>query len=294
MRVLVLGGTGAMGAHLVGLLAEKGIQTFVTSRGHKNSCGNISYLQGNAQSMDFLHPILREKWDAIVDFMVYSTPAFEARVNLLLEATDQYVFLSSARVYAESPILITEGSPRLLNSSLDAEFLSTDEYSLSKARQEDILERTGKINWTIIRPYITYSENRLQLGILEKEEWLYRAVHGRTIVFSSDIYSKVTTMTYGLDVAKSMVVLIGNQSAFGEIYHITAGTSITWKDVLEIYLDVFEKKIGHRPKVFLQDLGGFMKCKRAKYQIVYDRLYDRKFNQLQDISVFQSGRVRAG
>ena len=59
----------------------------------------------------------------------------------------------------------------------DEEYLKTDEYALSKARQEDILHRSGKNNWTVIRPYITYSEIRLQLGVLEKELWLYRFVH---------------------------------------------------------------------------------------------------------------------
>ena len=40
-----------------------------------------------------------------------------------------------------------------------------------------------------------------QLGVLEKELWLYRALNGRTIVFSKDIAEKSTTLTYGYDVA---------------------------------------------------------------------------------------------
>ena len=67
---------------------------------------------------------------------------------------------------------------RLLDVSHDSIYLKTDEYALAKARQEDILRKSGKNNWTIIRPYITYSESRLQLGVLEKEAWLYRALKG--------------------------------------------------------------------------------------------------------------------
>jgi hypothetical protein len=111
--------------------------------------------------------------------MIYTTQSFKERVNFLLDATSQYVFFSSSRVYADSEIPITEDSSRLLDVSQDKKFLSTDEYSLAKARQENILRKSKRKNWTIIRPYITYSENRLQLGILEKEEWLYRALQGR-------------------------------------------------------------------------------------------------------------------
>lgn len=43
MKVLVLGGTGAMGVHLVHLLKEKGHEIIVTSRSAQNSTGNIIF-----------------------------------------------------------------------------------------------------------------------------------------------------------------------------------------------------------------------------------------------------------
>ncbi|MGK6352532.1 NAD-dependent epimerase/dehydratase family protein [Parapedobacter sp. DT-150] len=278
MKVLVLGGTGAMGIHLVHLFSEEGVEAVVTSRTDRRSEGKIRYVKGNAHDIVFLQTILEEKWDVIVDFMVYTTPGFKERVNILLDATSQYVFLSSARVYAGSDQPVTESSPRLLDVSDDQEFLSTDEYSLTKAKQEDILRNSGRENWTIIRPYITYSENRLQLGVLEKEEWLYRALHGRTIVFSSDINSKMTTLTYGLDVAKGIMAVTGKKQALGETFHITTKNSNTWGDILAIYLKVLEKHLGYRPKVLLQNLDDFLTCKPAKYQIQYDRLFNRKFD----------------
>ena len=91
---------------------------------------------------------------------------------------------------------------------MDEEYLKTDEYALSKARQEKILEESGYLNWTIIRPYITYSKERLQLGIYEKEDWLYRVLNGKTIIFSKDIEKYKTTLTYGYDVANIIADLI--------------------------------------------------------------------------------------
>lgn len=278
MKVLVLGGTGAMGVHLVQLLSDSGIQTIVTSRQSKKAEKNISYLQGNAHEIEFLQTILNTHWDVIVDFMVYTTAEFQERVNLLLGATSQYIFISSSRVYAGSENLITESSPRLLDISKDEDFLSTDEYSLTKARQEDILINSGMKNWTIIRPYITYSEDRLQLGVLEKEEWLFRALHGRTIVFSNDICSKLTTMTYGYDVAKGIASVIGKKETSGEIFHITSPKSCLWEDVLATYLNVLEEYLGQKPKVLLIDIDRFLKNRNGKYQVFYDRLYNRKFD----------------
>ncbi|KPQ29111.1 MAG: NADH(P)-binding [Marinobacter excellens HL-55] len=277
-NILVLGGTGAMGAHLVQILADRGDKVSVTTRSHRQSTANIVYIQGNAKENSFLAPLLTRKWDAIVDFMVYTTPVFEQRAPKFLAATDQYIFLSSARVYADSSRPICEESPRLLDSSKDAKFLATDEYSLAKARQENILHKSGSKSWTIIRPYITYSEQRLQLGVLEKEGWLYRALKGRTMVFSEDIVSKLTTLTYGLDVAGAMASIIGEPRALGEAYHITQRDAATWREVLNVYLAVLEKHFGKRPKVLLLGLDDFSRSKPAEYQIKYDRLFNRAFD----------------
>ena len=119
MKGLVLGGTGAMGSHLVEILSNAGIITVVTTRKYRPSRNNIKYLQGNAHEMDFLYTILEERWDAIIDFMVYSTEEFKARIELLLSATAHYIFLSSSRVYADSKLPITEESSRLLDVSKD-------------------------------------------------------------------------------------------------------------------------------------------------------------------------------
>jgi nucleoside-diphosphate-sugar epimerase len=277
MGVLILGGTGAMGVHLVQLLADSNVETVVTSR-KLRKLEKVSFIQGDAHDISFLQSVLTGRWDAIVDFMVYTTQEFKERVNLLLNATSQYIYLSSARVYAESVSPITESSPRLLDVSGDKDFLSTDEYSLTKARQEDILRLSGRNNWTVIRPYITYSERRLQLGVFEKEEWLYRALHNRTIVISIDINSRLTTMTFGLDVAKGIAELIGNPKALGEIFHITATESCSWEKILSVYLRVLEKHLGHKPRVLLIGLEDFWKIRKVRYPVLYDRLFNRKFD----------------
>lgn len=278
-KILVLGGTGAMGTHLVDLLNEQGYEVVVTSRSRSDTLGPVRYLQGDAHDPRFLNPILsNDQWSAIIDFMVYSTVAFKKRAQSLLDTSAQYIFLSSSRVYAQSSTPLTEDSPRLLDVSTDQTYLATDEYALTKARQENVLFTSGRSNWTIIRPYITFSRERLQLGVLEKEDWLFRALNGRTIVFSEDINDRLTTLTYGEDVAKGIVALIGKAEALGEAFHITSPTTIRWSDVLDTYSATLSKHRNVAPKVLLADLALFTKAHPAKYQITYDRLYDRVFD----------------
>lgn len=277
-EVLVLGGTGAMGNYLVKILASKGYFCTVTSRKKKQDCDNIKYLEGNAMSVDFLYPLLEnKKWEAIIDFMAYNTAQLSSRLEKLLASTSQYVFLSSARVYAKSNHPLTEDSDRLLDVCTDKEYLTTDEYALAKARQENLLYGSKCNNWTIIRPYITFSDYRLQLSALEKEYWLYRALQDRKIVISHDLMDKHTTFTYGYDVAQGIAAIIGEKEALGEAFHITSNTSYTWGEILGMYVDIIKKKTGGEPQIYWTPswksfYGGGM------YQVKYDRLYDRVFD----------------
>lgn len=280
MNVLVLGGTGAMGRPVTKILAERGENVFVTTRSTKKSENNIQYITGNAHDLVFIENLLKERhYDAIIDFMIYSSNEFRERHSLFCENTEQYVFFSSSRVYADSPDApITEESPRLLDACKDEEYLKTDEYALSKAREENVLLNSKYKNYTIIRPYITYFDNRLQLGVYEKETWLQRALDGKKIVFSKDVAEKYTTLTYAQDVSLRIADLVGNKNAFGEVFHIASDVPVKWGDVFEIYLNAIEKYTGKRPAVCMLDTSDPFILKRNTYQLKYDRLINRKFN----------------
>ncbi|MFW8592252.1 NAD(P)H-binding protein [Glaciecola sp. 2405UD65-10] len=290
MNVLLLGGTGAMGVPLSKILLKKGFSVYVTSRKQNGPISGIEYLQGNAQDDGFFYEVLERKWDVIIDFMAYPSAQFSKRMPSILDATQQYIFISSARVYSESLTPITEETPRLLETTTDSVYLNTDEYALSKARQENSLRDSGKNNWTIIRPSITFNESRLQLGVLEKESWLYRALKGRSIVFSEDIANKVTAMTHGDDVSIGIANIVGEQKALGEAFHITSEEAITWQEVLNIYLQVLYEELGTEPKVIMTEKS--LNLNINKYQVIYSRYFNRRFDNKKikpfvDIDSFQ-------
>ena len=255
---------------------------FVTTRqertNEKSLGHSIEYIKGNAKDIKFLTATINlNHWDAVVDFMVWDREFGEV-LPLLLSNTNQYVFISSARVYSQSDVPITENTPRLLDISNDEEYLKTNEYALAKAREEDMLFRSGSKNFTIVRPSITYNSNRLQLGVLEIENWLYRVLQGRSLVFSKDIADKVTTMTFGDDVAQGITSLIGKNDALGEVFQITSPVPLKWNEVLDVYLNVLEKHLGKRPQVVMTEKTTCLKFSRKKYQVIYCRYFNRTFD----------------
>lgn len=116
--------------------------------------------------------------------------------------------MSSSRVYADAP-LINENSTRLLDVCTDKEYLESNEYAIIKAMEENVIIDSQYTNWTIVRPSLTYAENRIQLDVLEKENCLYRVLNSRSIFFSEDLMDKYYTLSYGRDVADGIAQLVG-------------------------------------------------------------------------------------
>jgi nucleoside-diphosphate-sugar epimerase len=272
-RVLLLGGTGAIGMYLVPELLARGFRVDVTTRAARDSDNqNLKYIQGNAHDPEFLRKtLLRSKYDAIADFMNYPTDEFRSRCELLLKNCEHYVFLSSYRVFADTKV-ITEESPRLLDISTDKEYLKTDDYSLAKARQEDILRGTSKKNWTIVRPAITYSSARFQLGTMEIDTLVWRALHKLPVILPHEMLNKITTMTWAGDVARLIAKLVLFKKAMSEDFNIATSEHHTWSEVAEMYGKIVDLKI---QPVGLEEYIAAMGGGFNNYQVKYDRMFNR-------------------
>jgi len=279
MKLLLIGGTGVIGSNIIKILDNTDSKLYITTRKNRINTDNINYIIGNAHDYHFIKNILNnDYYDCIIDFMIYSTDEFKKRIEDLLKSTSHYFYLSSARVYADSDNPITENSLRLLDVIKDRKYLQSDEYALAKARQEDIIKSSSYTNWTIIRPYITYGDNRFQLASFEKEYWLYRALMGKTIVFPEEMLYKKTTFTYAKDVAIAINNLINRKEAFSNIFNIVNGKYITWNDIINIYKGIFLNILNRDIKIKYISLENFYKIAPNIYQVKYDRMYNRIFN----------------
>lgn len=271
-KALLLGGTGALGIYLAPQMAADGFDVVITSRSDRKDSDHIHYVKGDALDLSFLSGLLRDSaYDVVVDFMIYSTDDFRDRYQLLLENCAHYIYVSSYRVFSDANI-ITEKTPRLLDISKDATFLKTTDYSLEKARQEDILRQSQKRNWTIIRPSITYSKERFQLGTLEADIVVGRSLENKPVILPREMINKQTTMTWAGDVAKMISVLATNNRAMGEDFNVVTSEHRAWSEVAEIYKDCIGLKLVEVSKdEYIDALGGGY----AQYQVDYDRMFNR-------------------
>ena len=272
-KALVLGGTGAMGMYLVPELASLGYEVRVVSLDNAVSDHpRISYVKADAQNNEYLKELLKERFDVIVDFMIYSTERFRERYDILLQNTSHYIFLSSYRVY-DGKFPVTENTPRLLDVSTDKDFLATEDYALYKARQEDILQNSGYDNWTIVRPAITYSKFRFQLVTLEAPVVVARAMKGLPVVLPKEALSAQATMSWAGDVAKMMSRLIFNSAAYRERFTLATAEHHTWCEIADYYKEIIGLNyVVADTEDYLKIMGS---SQGARYQLAYDRLFQR-------------------
>lgn len=270
-KILLIGGTGAIGVYLAEECVKLGYQVYVTSRKKHVGNANLNYVIGDGLDQSFLKNLfIKETFDAVVDFMIYTTEQFKERLDLLLGYTDHYIFISTYRVYADSGLIpIKETSSRLLDVLKDEEYLSTDEYGLTKARQEDILKASKYRNWTIVRPSITYSTSRFQFGTLEAFQFLKRSQNGLPIIMSAQVLSKFTTMTWAGDVAKMIGKLLLNNKSYSDDFNVLTNEHHTWSEVANYYQNL----IGMKVVEVSNEL--YSKVITNKWQLKYDRMFNR-------------------
>ena len=277
-KILVPGGTGAMGVYLVPELLKLGYKVDVVSLDDTESDhSNLRCFKADFKDGPTVERFLENEYDCIIDFMIYNGPDFRANYRRLVENCGHYIYLSSYRVYANDRHPITENAPRLLDVSPDTEFLAAqdNEYSLYKAIGEDVLSSSGMTNWTAIRPAITFSKRRFQLVILEADTLIYRAKTGKTVILPKEALNIRATMSWAGDVAKMISRLALNRDSFGEIYTVATAEHNSWDTIAEYYRDLIGLKYA------AVDKEDFLSCMSAdnsrgiRWQLDYDRLFDR-------------------
>lgn len=274
-KVLLLGGTGAIGNYVSEHCIALGYKVFITSRSViPDGVGIINYIHGDATDFKFLKLLLSGvRYDAIIDFMVYRTKDFEDRVDFILSNTEHYIFLSSYRVFSNYGLEpLKENSSKLLDVTSDKKYLETDEYALAKARQENTLMLSNRKNWTIVRPSISYAAGRFQLGTLEANIILPRAYVGLPVILPNEIMPLYTTMTWAGDVARMISALLFKPQSMGTDFNVTSSESVTWENVAKLYYDVIGLNV---IKVTTED---YLSLGLNHFQLKYDRLFNRICN----------------
>jgi len=248
MKILFIGGTGILSSASADLAIARGHELFVLNRSTSTKYPfpkGATLLKGDihADEAHLASLVADHHFDAVVDYIAFSTQDIERDLRLLRDKTDQFVFISSASAY-QKPVknyLITEETP------LENPFW---EYSRNKIAIENILMKEYRENGfpvTIIRPSHTYGHAQIPLGYTTwRDPWtsIDRMKRGKKTIVHGD-GSSLWVLTWNEDFAKGLVGLLGNEKAIGEAFQITSDQALGWD---QIYFEVYQA-LGLEPNV---------------------------------------------
>ncbi len=275
--VLILGATGAMGQYLVPLLAESGYRITAVALDQPGTVlTGVNYIQANAKDKKIYRELLGAGYDGIVDFLTYRTGELAWYLPLILNHAGHYMFLSSCRVFDDREHPVRENSPRLIDSSEDALLRNSDDYSIYKARGENVLRASPHRNWTIVRPATTYSLMRYQLVTLEAADTVGRAFAGKKVVVPEQARLKHATMSWSGDVARMLAKLLFNSAALCDDFNVATGEHHSWEEIAAYYRDICRLETVWVDKEDYLRLISSDPCNPApRWQLEYARLFTR-------------------
>ena len=151
MRVLILGGTGFIGPHLVKHAVARGHKVSIFTRGRRDDAtlpAEIERLVGDRNGQ--LGALEGKKWDAVIDDSATNPDWVRQSAALLDGNVGQYLFTSSTGVYY--PYLkkgLDESTPPLLDGDQKDGSVA---YGTAKARCEKIVLDTFGKGGIVVRP----------------------------------------------------------------------------------------------------------------------------------------------
>ena len=151
MRILILGGTGYIGPHLVKHAIARGHKVSIFTRGRRDASAlpsDVERLVGDRNGQ--LGALQGKTWDAVFDDSATNPDWVRQSAELLKGNVGQYLFTSSTGVYY--PYLrkgLDESTPPLLDGDMKD---GSAQYGVYKARCEKIVLETFGDGGIVVRP----------------------------------------------------------------------------------------------------------------------------------------------
>lgn len=275
--VLLLGGTGTLSSSVLRYAQKKGFKITIMNRGSNNGSvpKDVEVVIGNFKNEDDIRLKFEGKsFDIVVDFLSRMPTDIERVYPIFKDKCLQYIFISSACVYrrAKGDFPIKETSPK---PNLDWSY-NTDKYESELKLKE--LAKHAESYYTIVRPYITYNEERIPFGITPSYKF-HRTIIERIKAgkpwFVWDDGKAITTVTYTTDFAVGVVGLFLNERAKNEDFHITGDYFYTQMEIVEM---LFNKLNAPVNIVSVPTSNLSVTLPEYKSMLIGDRSLDAKFD----------------
>lgn len=153
LRILVLGGTGFIGPHMVGEALRRGHTVELFNRGRTNDDlfpDLTTYVGDRNNDLDALQG---GKWDVVIDNSGYVPRHVADSARLLAPAASHYIFISSISVYADFGAPMPEDAPVATLADESVEEVTGETYGALKALCEKrAAEEFGEDRLAVLRP----------------------------------------------------------------------------------------------------------------------------------------------
>jgi 2'-hydroxyisoflavone reductase len=141
-RILILGGTGYVGPHIVAAARAQGHTLTLFNRGKSNPglFPDIETLKGDRVTGDY-ESLRGREWDAVIDTWVMMPKTVRAAAEVLHDHVGHYLFLSTISVYKLGKEPLDESSEKLVPKTVNAKKLEgVEDYGGNKFLAEQAAE----------------------------------------------------------------------------------------------------------------------------------------------------------
>jgi 2'-hydroxyisoflavone reductase len=153
LRVLILGGTGLSGPHVVEVLRGAGHKLTLFNRGKRNPglFKDIETLIGDRKGQ--IDALKGRDWDVVIDNSGYFPTQVRATAELLKDHVQHYIFVSSISAYADLTTAGIDEDYKLAQlKDPNADKITDENYGGLKAACEQIVEQTYGKRQAVTRP----------------------------------------------------------------------------------------------------------------------------------------------
>ncbi len=276
MDVLILGGTGVISTSVVRLCVEKGYNVTCVNRGkskNDNADLSITVFHCRVTNEPAMRGFLEGKFfDVAVDFLCYSAETLKLHMDYLRGHVKQLVLISTDSVYK---VKKEDG----IYSEDDERGNPIWKYSTGKIACEDFIKENHKeygMEYTIVRPALTFGNTRIPYGLMPKEGYHYflveRIKHNKSIPIWNG-GQNISTIIRSEDFAKLFVPLLGNEKAYSEVFNVCGDEFVSNMDILKAVSD-YAGKLINTVDVSVEEITNVFKDRVGEFAV--DRAYDHK------------------
>ena len=231
-NVLVIGGSLFTGRVFSIQASKSGLFDLnVVNRGnYPLELGNVTQYKCDRHNPRMLARFVPDiAYDALIDFCAYEPGDIKSVVDMIGGRIKQYIFFSTASVYAPSADFLDENAP--ISAFPEGSGDPAIDYVRKKISLEnelcDVCRKAG-IKYTILRPTFIYGP----FNYAPRESFFIELIAKRNVVPVPVDAPARFNFVYVLDIAEALMACIGDDMAYDEIFNMAGVEAVTYSQLI--------------------------------------------------------------